>query len=96
MRRLSLISVQSVLQSKLQTTVEPGNNPDHQKKHYYVRFDDNLRHTLSQLLESGNEGIPVVDSSGQKIGKISLNDLRSTIIENTKNYEEQKQNELPG
>jgi osmoprotectant transport system ATP-binding protein len=97
LRRLSLVSVQSMLeaQSHHASPPQPGSQENHVRQSF-VRPEDNLRHALSLLLESGRDGIQVVNQSGQPVGKISLNDLRANIIENTLKYEEQVQHELPG
>ena len=94
LRRLSLISVQSVLEAR---TDKPAEHIDSQENHSrpsVVHPDDNLRLALSLILETGSDGIQVVNKAGQPIGKISLNDLRKTIIENAIKYEEPVQNEL--
>jgi osmoprotectant transport system ATP-binding protein len=78
-RRLSLIPVRSVLDMKRERAgqavevVGAGASP-------VVRPEDDLRTALSHLLAGGLPALKVVNSEGQPVGEITLDDLRLALF----------------
>ena len=79
LRRLSLISVRDVL-----TTRDQGNGvaaADDRPYSAALSPDDNLRDALSRLLRAGTEALPVVGPQGERLGELSIEDLRALSID---------------
>jgi osmoprotectant transport system ATP-binding protein len=80
-RRLSLLSVGSVLNARdnwaseqAVANLSPNSKP-------VVHAQDDLRSALALLLESGADELKVVDEDGRQIGRITFEDLRAALVE---------------
>ncbi|MCL4561616.1 MAG: ABC transporter ATP-binding protein [Chloroflexi bacterium] len=94
LRRLSLIDVRSILEARLSWASE-NSAASLQTNHLAeIHPEDDLRSTLSLLLDSGGDALRVVDRSGREIGKITFADLRLTLARNAPKIQEKAGDEL--
>jgi osmoprotectant transport system ATP-binding protein len=78
LRRLSLISVREALASRAMgdgLAAMPDPPPS-----VSLSPDDSLREALSRLLRSGADSLPVVGSNGERLGELSLDDVRALSV----------------
>ncbi len=79
LRRLSLIKVRDALATRGHgsgvATTDGAPQPA------TLSPDDNLRDALSQLLRAGAESLPVVGPHGERLGELSLDELRALSID---------------
>jgi osmoprotectant transport system ATP-binding protein len=95
LRRLSLLTVQSILDARASMDTSPQPARPGQGKLPVVRPEDDLRSALSRFLESMQDEIQVEDEEGRRIDTIKFADIRSTIIEKISNQKVNEEDELP-
>ncbi len=78
-RRLSLIDVASVLEARSSWASDRAIAGLTESDPTVVRPDDDLRTTLSRLLDTGADGLRVVDADGRQIGQVTFADLRAAL-----------------
>jgi len=85
LRRLSLLNVQAVLDSRggRQTAASLGGLANLPEGSPRVHVSDDLRSTLSLLLDSGTEIVPVVDYQERPIDQLSFADLKAALAAQT-------------
>ena len=79
LRRLSLFSVQSLLDAQKESSGEAVHNTAEPHMPAVIHAEDDLRHALSLLLDTGEEAIQVVNQKNQPVGKVSFADLRRIL-----------------
>lgn len=80
LRRLSLIDVQSVLDTRADWSSEKSLANLHLDGSAVVHPNDDLRSALSTLLNSGANILKVVDLQGRPVGEINFSDLRAALV----------------
>jgi osmoprotectant transport system ATP-binding protein len=88
LRRLSLISVQSVLNARASWSSEKSEANLRLDGSAVVHPSDDLRNALSTLLNSGANELKVVDPQGRQIGEINFSDLRAALVEHAPRSQE--------
>jgi len=96
LRRLSLLSVQSILDARKKIDEAPHPARRDSSEAPVVRADEDLRSALSRFLGSTGDKIQVEDEDGRKIDSITLADIRTAIIEKIATNKEKEKDELPG
>lgn len=94
LRRLSLVSVQSILKAKERQPSQSTIIPEDAAQVPFIHPEDDLRYALSLLLSSGSEILRVVNSSGSEMGEVGMADLRKMLSSNQL-IEKKKCDELP-
>jgi osmoprotectant transport system ATP-binding protein len=94
LRRLSLVTVQSVLNARRSWASETALDHLNLNPVMNVHPEDDLRSALSVLLQTSGRALNVVDAGGNRVGEITLDDLRATLIEHAPDQREQSGDEL--
>jgi len=79
LRRLSLLTVQSVLDRRGSAPGKKEINSMPVDGALRVHPQEDLRSVLSKLLSSGSETLAVVDEKGRLVGRVSLSDVRMAL-----------------
>lgn len=82
LRRLSLVSIESIIKAKGRHSGKPNTNEQYMGEIPTISFEEDLRSALSLLLSSGSGYLRVEDSSGTEQGLISMEDLREMLSSN--------------
>ncbi len=81
LRKLSLFTVQSILNGESDSE-EPHNSPAvHQHPEAVIQPQEDLRSALSLLLESGGQALRVINQDGSTLGMITFEDLHQRLFE---------------
>lgn len=82
LRRLSLISIESVIKAKQRQPSQPTQPVRESQTAPTIYPEEDLRSALSLLLRSGSESLRVIDPSGSEIGEVGMDDLRKMLLSN--------------
>jgi osmoprotectant transport system ATP-binding protein len=94
LRRLSLVSIKSILKDKVRGALQPGAASPSRQELPPINPDEDLRTALTLLLRSGADALRVVDQSGSELGEVSMTDLREMLMSDQL-VEKKKCDELP-
>jgi len=94
LRRLSLVSIESVLKAKKRRSQQFVDQDLTETSLPSINPDEDLRTALSLILGSGSDYLRVVDSSGSQLGTVGMADLRD-MLSSSQLIEKKKCDELP-
>jgi osmoprotectant transport system ATP-binding protein len=81
LRRLSLLSVQSVLDARQAQAARPTKTEDIPAE---IRPQQDLRSALTLMLNQGKESVLVKDDAGKELGELTFDDLRIALTNQVK------------
>lgn len=81
LRKLSLFTVQSILEGKEELSQIEESPPAHQHPQAVIQPGDDLRNALALLLETGGQTLRVIDKDGTTLGLLSFEDLHRRLFE---------------
>lgn len=79
LRRLSLLSVQSVLVARQNAKAAPPKQTKTNDVPAEIRPQEDLRSALTLMLNRGKESVQVMDESGHAMGELTFDDLRLAL-----------------